>query len=168
MKRAAILLACALVAGPGWAINKCTGADGKIAFQDAPCAGKGEKIEVHPASGPAQPAQPAAPTAPAPPVAPAAPAPGVAPAPVAAPPAAAAKSPLDREAELCLAWYRPLLRDPAGAYYTEPSKEGRVVSMTVHATNGFGGYVTRRAACEILQGKLNETWTKIHAERGGW
>lgn len=26
-----------LLAGPVWAINKCTGADGKVAFQDAAC-----------------------------------------------------------------------------------------------------------------------------------
>jgi len=36
---------------PAWAINKCTGADGKVVFQDLPCAGRGEKIEVRPASG---------------------------------------------------------------------------------------------------------------------
>ncbi len=36
---------------PAWAINKCTGADGKIAFQDAPCQGRGEVLSVKPASG---------------------------------------------------------------------------------------------------------------------
>lgn len=36
---------------PVWAINKCTGPDGKVAFQDAPCAGKGEALVVKPASG---------------------------------------------------------------------------------------------------------------------
>jgi hypothetical protein len=36
---------------PAWAVNKCTGADGKVVFQDAPCAGKGETIIVRPASG---------------------------------------------------------------------------------------------------------------------
>lgn len=36
---------------PVWAVNKCTGADGKVVFQDAPCAGKGETIIVRPASG---------------------------------------------------------------------------------------------------------------------
>lgn len=34
-----------------FAINKCTGADGKTVFQDAPCMGKGETIVVKPASG---------------------------------------------------------------------------------------------------------------------
>jgi hypothetical protein len=36
---------------PAIAISKCTGPDGKTVFQDAPCAGKGEKVVVKPASG---------------------------------------------------------------------------------------------------------------------
>lgn len=36
---------------PAWSINKCTGADGKVSFQDAPCTGKGELLTVRPASG---------------------------------------------------------------------------------------------------------------------
>ena len=47
-----LVLAMALVStAPAWAINRCTGPDGKSVFQDAPCAGKGEKIEVRPATG---------------------------------------------------------------------------------------------------------------------
>lgn len=42
---------CIALAGPAFAINKCTGADGKSVFQDAPCMGKGETIVVKPASG---------------------------------------------------------------------------------------------------------------------
>lgn len=38
------------------AINKCIGADGKVAFQDAPCTGNGEKMDVRPASGHSAPA----------------------------------------------------------------------------------------------------------------
>ena len=45
------LVAALLAAAPAWAINKCKGADGKVSFQDAPCTGQGEKIEVRPASG---------------------------------------------------------------------------------------------------------------------
>lgn len=41
----------AALACPAHAINKCTGADGKVVFQDAPCMGHGETIEVRPASG---------------------------------------------------------------------------------------------------------------------
>ena len=37
---------CALA----WAINKCTAFDGKVVYQDAPCAGKGEAIDVRPNS----------------------------------------------------------------------------------------------------------------------
>ena len=43
---------CALTLGclsPAWAINKCTDAQGKVSFQEAPCPGEGEKIEVRPA-----------------------------------------------------------------------------------------------------------------------
>jgi len=58
--------ACALALGflaPAWAINKCTDADGKVSFQDAPCAGEGEKIEVRPAVQGATPIPPSASTA---------------------------------------------------------------------------------------------------------
>lgn len=46
-----------LSAAPAWAVNKCTGPDGKVSFQDAPCTGKGETITVRPSSG-AAPSQP--------------------------------------------------------------------------------------------------------------
>lgn len=45
------LLAGLLVCAPAWAVNKCTGADGKVSFQDAPCAGKGETLTVRPSGG---------------------------------------------------------------------------------------------------------------------
>ena len=31
---------------PAWAVNKCTGADGKMVYQDAPCAGQGETLNL--------------------------------------------------------------------------------------------------------------------------
>jgi hypothetical protein len=159
-----IAIVAALTGAPAWAINKCTGPDGKVSFQDAPCqSGKAETLDVRPSSGRA----PAAAGAIARPAsAPLATAPVAGPAPVQAPAAATAeKSPLEKEADTCLAWYKPMLRDPAGAYYSAPSKEGRVVSMTVHATNGYGGYVTKAAACEIVNGRIDEDWTKIQAQR---
>lgn len=162
MKTKPVLFAAALLlVAPAWAVNKCTGPDGKVVFQDAPCAGKGEKLDVRPASGTASAAAPISASsvnAPAPP----------APAVPAQPAPTAVKSPITREADMCLAWYRPKLRDPAGAYYTEPSKDGRVLSITIHATNGYGGYVTQRGSCEFLNGKLDNDWTVIHAARGGW
>jgi hypothetical protein len=54
MKNQHLIIALVLVIfhASSWAINKCTGADGKVAFQDAPCSGgKAEVIKVRPASG---------------------------------------------------------------------------------------------------------------------
>ncbi len=162
MKIEILWAALLLATSPAWAINKCTGTDGKVAYQDAPCTGKGEKIEARPSSGlvlskEAPVKLPVAAEVPAP----------------SAPPTLAvqqnpAKSPLVQEADACLDWYRPKLRDPAGAYYSEPAKDGRVVFVTVHATNGYGGYVTKDAACEFYNGRLDGDWTKIHAKRRGW
>lgn len=54
MKKSMVLIALlTLGSTPAWAVNKCTGPDGKVVFQDAPCAGKGETLIVRPASGPA-------------------------------------------------------------------------------------------------------------------
>lgn len=50
------LMLCFLA--PAWAINKCTDANGKVSFQDAPCVGQGEQIEVRPAIEGATPIQP--------------------------------------------------------------------------------------------------------------
>ncbi|MCM2347916.1 DUF4124 domain-containing protein [Acidovorax soli] len=53
-KPAILLTAVMLSATPAWAINKCTGPDGKVVFQDAPCAdGKGEKLNIRSTSAPA-------------------------------------------------------------------------------------------------------------------
>lgn len=43
---------------PAWAINKCTDANGKVSFQDAPCVGQGEKIDARPAMQGATPIPP--------------------------------------------------------------------------------------------------------------
>lgn len=54
-------VACALLLGflaPAGAVNKCTGPDGKVSFQDEACAGQGEKIEVKPAMQGAAPVPP--------------------------------------------------------------------------------------------------------------
>jgi hypothetical protein len=56
MKHLLIAALLAVLCAPAWAINKCTGQDGKVAYQDAPCAGKGEQLTVRPASGGAAPA----------------------------------------------------------------------------------------------------------------
>lgn len=52
--------AAAMLASPGAsAINKCVDERGKAVFQDAPCPGKGEKIEVRSATGTPPPVVPA-------------------------------------------------------------------------------------------------------------
>ena len=48
----AVLVCAAMLSLPAAAINKCTGADGKVSFQDAPCnTSRSETVDVRPASG---------------------------------------------------------------------------------------------------------------------
>ena len=48
----AALAAGLLVCAPAWAqVYKCRAADGRMVFQQAPCAGGGGKVDVRPASG---------------------------------------------------------------------------------------------------------------------
>ncbi|TXI17652.1 MAG: DUF4124 domain-containing protein [Roseateles sp.] len=49
--RLAVLMTALLSGSHALAINKCIDGEGKVVFQDAPCAGRGEKIVVRPASG---------------------------------------------------------------------------------------------------------------------
>lgn len=52
MKQVVLCMVVMALCAPAWAINKCTGADGKVAFQDAPCAtGRTEHVVVRPARG---------------------------------------------------------------------------------------------------------------------
>lgn len=52
MKILAVLTISVFLVPYAWAVNKCTRADGKFVFQDAPCApGTGGKIDVRPATG---------------------------------------------------------------------------------------------------------------------
>lgn len=46
-----VVSAILCAAAPSWAVNKCVGPNGAVVFQDAPCTGKGETINVKPASG---------------------------------------------------------------------------------------------------------------------
>ena len=41
-----LLLSAALLTSQAWAVNKCTGADGKVSYQEAPCAGNGQTLNV--------------------------------------------------------------------------------------------------------------------------
>lgn len=157
---------------PAHAINKCTGKDGKVVYQDAPCeiGTRDERIRVFAGEGASPIDPPPADRVGTPvPLAPRAPAATTSPtAAVGMGPAATDASDLDRLASQCLDWYRPLLRDPAGAYYGAPSFVSGTLTMTLYGRNGFGGYVTKKAACEFKAGRLDHDWTKIQAKRAGW
>jgi len=134
-------------------VFRCT-IDGKVTFQQQACAEGGGAVAVQPGNVIAAPRQ----AKPAPAAATGRPVPA----------APAGKSALDEEAERCLDYLRPLLRDPRSAYASAASREGRVLSLTVHAANSLGGIATRRAACEFFNGVIDKGWTKIHLERLGW
>lgn len=42
-----VFLACS----QAWAVQRCTGPDGAVVFQDLPCEGNGKEVAVKPASG---------------------------------------------------------------------------------------------------------------------
>jgi len=128
---------------------------GHVVFQQSACpAGSDDKVlDVKPGNVVAAPQRPR----------PAASAPQ---APAAATPLA--KSALESESEACLAHLRPFLRDPRSAYASGASREGRVLSITVRATNSRGGVGSRKAACEFFNGLVDASWTKIHLQRLGW
>lgn len=144
-------------------VYRCTGRDGKTVFQQDKCEARGLKgNELTLRAGNTVVAAPQTPSAEEAPSKQAAP-------PKEERPQAPPVTPRNPRAEACLNWYRPLLRDPAGAYYTEVKMEERSVTMRLHATNGYGGYVTKEAACDFeVSGKLDDGWTKIRAERLGW
>ena len=143
-------------------VFRCT-VGGKPVYQQQPCenvGGKGQEIKLQaaplpfsqaPSQAPAKTESPAAPT----------------PTPV-EPTTVEAKSPVEVMADQCLDWYRPMLRDPRGAYHRDAYRSKDVLTISIFATNGFGGYVKRQAACEFRGARLEATWTKMQAERMGW
>ena len=79
-------------------------------------------------------------------------------------------------------WHSAIVRSeiediPDGIYRGEdtmtndgfaPNAVRIAVTITIHGLNGYGGYVTKSAACEIHAGALDDGWTRKHAKRGGW
>ncbi|MFN3495365.1 MAG: hypothetical protein ACK40L_12740 [Hydrogenophaga sp.] len=51
MLKTAISTVLLLLSTQVMAVNKCTGPDGKVVFQDARCEGKGETLNIRPSSG---------------------------------------------------------------------------------------------------------------------
>lgn len=159
--KAAVLVAClpALVHAQ---VFKCS-ANGATVYQARPCeatGARGQELRIQVAPG--------APAAPAPEKPTPRPAPEPVAAPVPPPPPAPSRSWAELAGDACMEWYRPMLRDPRSAYYRNPSIEKDVVTLDIYATNGFGGYVSKAAACEIKNGAVDEGWTKIHAQRLKW
>jgi hypothetical protein len=129
---------------------------GQVVFQQSACPTDTDAkvLDVKPGNVVAAPLRPRAAAASAPQAA--------------AVPAPAARSALDAQTEACLDHVRPFLRDPRSAYASGASREGRVLTMTVHATNTRGGVGSRKAACEFFNGLIEAGWTKIHLQRLGW
>ncbi len=91
-----------------------------------------------------------------------------APAPPPAAPMAPSAGPLDGEAQTCLGFILPMLKDPGSPYVSDVRKEGTVLSMNLYAKNSYGGYTSKAAACEIKNSQLDVGWTNIHLKRLGW
>jgi hypothetical protein len=132
---------------------------GQTTFQQQPCPANSSAEEMRVVPSNTEQALPAPPS----PASTAAPAPEPQPAQV-----VPAKSALELEAEQCLDHIRSFLRDPRSAYASAPSREGRVLSLTVYATNLRGGVSAKRAACEMFNGVVDGSWTRINLERLGW
>ena len=49
-----LLVGALLTAGPTWAVNKCTGADGKVSYQETPCAVSGQTLNIRKTSNSAE------------------------------------------------------------------------------------------------------------------
>lgn len=152
------VVACAAVVLPVWAVNRCVLADGRVTYQDALCpatAGASQVRLFTPPSDPAGRQRAAADVAAAAKLAKAA---EVVPAEaVSLSQAVPAQGPgaLAALANDCLNYHRPGLRDPAGAYWSGASLDKLdVLRMTLHATNGFGGYVAKGVSCEVRNGQL--------------
>ena len=161
--RTVIVLGVVLLlwSGLAGAVNKCTLGNGAIVYQDTPCAsGKQEPLDLHPSSewGSSPVVRPVAPTE----------TPLTGEPPSAGEPAARVKSPLEVDADQCLAWYLRLLPDPLRTYYTNTRKDRRVLSIDIHTPHPQGGIFVKTASCEIDAGLLNESWTRTHARRAGW
>lgn len=152
------------------AVMKCTG-NGKTWYQDAPCPddanGTALQLNPTPAASTSSPKTPQRSSTSSP----------VAKSPAASTPQEdAAPSALEAEAEMCFAWYQKQASMTAGATYSISGKDRRVltiqISMPYSSVNTAGapmsGVTTTSASCEILNGTLDDGWTRTHARRGNW
>jgi hypothetical protein len=137
-------------------VNRCE-ARGQVVFQQAPCppGHAASQVQVAPTNVVASPPRPA----------PAAAA-SAASAPAAV--AASAAAAVPTEADTCLAYLRPLLRDPTSGRILSSKRDGRVLQVQLQAADARGRLHTREAACEFVNGRVDDGWSRIQLERLGW
>ena len=74
---------------------------------------------------------------------------------------------------MCLAWYQKEMQLPPDTRYLDFTKDQRVLTITIPVrasiVNPFGivteSTYNKQAACEIHGGRLDDSWTRIHAKR---
>lgn len=72
------------------------------------------------------------------------------------------------ERAACLAYLRPLLRDPASARISDATRDGRVLRVKLEANDRRGRLRERDAACEFVGGKVDDGWSRVQLKRLGW
>lgn len=159
----------AAAAPAGVPIHKCQVGDRQV-YQQDPCHGAGVSgtVLAPDATGTLVPQSLALPP-------PARRAAASAPAPAAAAPAAPLilrpqDERLERQADACLAWYRPMLKQALSARRTTlPKQEGGTVFLKIDVSDGLGGFDSKVAACEFdPAGRLDPARTTAHAQQRGW
>lgn len=172
MLRLVIALAVCATAPSAWAITKCT-QNGSTWYQDNPCPAGAASTNMAGGSAPTFMSPEAAPAGYAPPVTtlsePAAPLP--------APPAHLPLQVLREEAQRCLDWYKKLKPELGAVALGDFTKDGRVVTISIPMQQSYVNAQTyavvntssiKNASCEIYNNRLDDSWTRIHAKRGGW
>jgi hypothetical protein len=154
------LVVCAMA--PAWAVYKCTAPDGKVSYQTQACPFTGTGAVLNPGRRVVVVPDPETFS----PIKAQNQSDSFAPVPVAT--VAPTGNPLDAEAQTCLAFIQPMLKDPGSPSVRDVRKEGTVLAMTVYAKNSYGGTTSKAAACEIKNGLLDVGWTNIHLKRLGW
>jgi len=161
---AGLSLQAAPAAAAGKTVYRCE-EGGRVVYQQSACKpAPGQRVELPPgnvADAP-RPAPSAPQTAPA--AAPAAP--QTVPAQAVIP--AGAALPLQAERDACLAYLRPLLRDPASGRILEAERDGRVLKVKLQAADARGRPQIRDAACEFVNGRVDDGWSRIQLKRLGW
>jgi hypothetical protein len=143
-------------------VNRCE-AQGRVVFQQAPCPPGQQASQVaipspqtNVAAPPPRAAAAASPAASAPqPAAPQAPQALLPPGP---PP----------EQEACLTYLKPLLHDPASGRIVSSTRDGRVLQVKLQASDKRGKPQIRDAACEFINGRVDDSWSRIQLKRLGW